>query len=209
MAASKKTAPKTKKKAAAEAPKAKKPVAKPSTKAAAAEPAPKAASRQSAPVVTSQQLLNVLTLKGLSGFVALLDAEQPSVPVLKKAKELLDFSVEQPESAFAGRTDILAALDAHVAGRGLNLVPSRGRQPPVAGDKRRYKIQQLADGSPFIRLAMTSMGLVKGADVIVDFGAGAVTVRPARPVEVDEVEEVEAEEDLEAEGEEEEVADDE
>lgn len=206
MAASKKTAPKTKKKAAVEQPKTKKPSTKPAAAAEAApKAAPKAASR-TAPVVTSQQLINVLTLQGLSGFVALLDSEQPSVPVLKKAKELLDFSVAQPESAFAGRQDILAALDAHVTSRGLNLIPSRGRQPPVAGDKRRYRIQQLSDGSPFIRLAMTSLGLPKGADVVVEFGASSVTVRPAHPVDAPDVD-VEAEEEVDESeaGEEEEV----
>lgn len=178
--------PAASKKATAAAPAAKQKAPAAKQKAAAAAPAEE---RGPAPV-TSQLLVNILTMDGAASFSAALDEHQPSVSVLKKTRELLEFAIARPGSSFADRTDLLEIIDTHVDGRGLNLVPSRGRQPPADGDRRRYKIQQLKGGSPFIRLATTSFGELgaKGEEVVVSFSRTGIAVVPRTSAAVDDAE---------------------
>ena len=158
------------------------------------EPAPKPAPT---PAVNSSQLISTLSLSGLEAFKAALAEYKPSLPVLKKLKELIDFAVAQPDSPWAGNQAPVKALDVHIESRGLSLVPNRGRLPPVEGDKRRYKIQQLSDGSPFLRLPVTSLHLAKGEEVVVDFAHGAIHVVPAKAApDADDVDLEDAEDDI-------------
>lgn len=144
--------------------------------APAPAPAPKTSTAPSTGV-TSVQLLTVLTTAGLDAFEAALDTEAPSLPVLKKLHGLIDNITEG--SPLAGvRTDALRSIDQHCIRRSLNIVPSRGRQPPVSGDRRRYRVQQLAEGGPFLRLSMASLGLRKGDAAHVDFEDGRIVVTP-------------------------------
>jgi hypothetical protein len=53
----------------------------------------------------------------------------------------------------------------------------RGRPAAKVGDSRAYKVQQVGDGDPFIRLPVALLGAVKGGSVTVTFGRDGITVK--------------------------------
>jgi hypothetical protein len=53
----------------------------------------------------------------------------------------------------------------------------RGRPAARIGDSRSYKVQQVGDGDPFIRLPVSLLSAVKGGTVTVTFGPDKITVR--------------------------------
>lgn len=53
---------------------------------------------------------------------------------------------------------------------------TRGRKPAAIGDSRTYLVQQVNDGSPFIRLPVDLLNAGKGATVTVHFADGKITV---------------------------------
>lgn len=52
----------------------------------------------------------------------------------------------------------------------------RGRPAVKVGDSRVYSVQQVNDGSCFIRLPVETLGALKGTDVKVSFANGKITV---------------------------------
>lgn len=78
----------------------------------------------------------------------------------------------------ASQTETRAALEAL---RGELLGDSepgeRGRPAAKIGESRSYKVQQVNDGDPFIRLPVSLLGAVKGGVVTVTFGRDGITVK--------------------------------
>jgi hypothetical protein len=136
--------------------------------------------KERAPHVSAQALLGVLTLKGVDALEEALNEYKPSLPVLRKLREFVDFAVAEKGSALHGNERIVAVLANHCSARGLGLVPGRGKAPPSAGEKRRYRVQHLEEGAPFLRLPMSSLGCQKGDEVVASFEDGRIVVTPAK-----------------------------
>lgn len=54
---------------------------------------------------------------------------------------------------------------------------ARGRPAAKVGDSRAYKVQQVNDADPFIRLPVSLLGLAKGSTATVTFEDGRIIVR--------------------------------
>ena len=54
---------------------------------------------------------------------------------------------------------------------------ARGRPAAKVGDSRAYKVQQVGEMDPFIRLPVSLLGLAKGQAATVTFENGRITVR--------------------------------
>ena len=54
----------------------------------------------------------------------------------------------------------------------------RGRASPRAGERRRYKAQQIRTGDPFLRLPLSSLEIYKGRVLDVHFEEDRIVVRP-------------------------------
>lgn len=82
----------------------------------------------------------------------------------------VDLLAAQPETAgeLAGIRSDLFGDDAPGA---------RGRPAAKVGDVRPYKVQQVNDADPFIRLPVSLLGLQKGQTASVTFEDGRITVR--------------------------------
>jgi hypothetical protein len=82
----------------------------------------------------------------------------------------VDLLASQPETAAA-----LSAMRSDLFGD--DAPGERGRPAAKLGDSRAYKVQQVGDGDPFIRLPVSLLGAVKGGSVTVTFGRDGITVR--------------------------------
>jgi hypothetical protein len=76
----------------------------------------------------------------------------------------------QPETAAA-----LSGMRADLFGD--DAPGERGRPAAKVGESRTYKVQQVNDGDPFIRLPVSLLGAVKGGSVTVTFGRDGITVK--------------------------------
>lgn len=87
-------------------------------------------------------------------------------------------------ATFDGAVELLAGQPAHREGLealrsqilGDSEPGERGRPAAKVGDSRTYKVQQVGDGDPFIRLPVALLGAVKGGTVTVTFGRDGITV---------------------------------
>lgn len=114
--------------------------------------------------VTGQQVAFMMLTDGLKA-VSKLHAESGiAKATFDNAVELLGSREEASKLA-----DLRDQL--HPAGSG-----ERGRPAVKIGDKRVYSVQQVNDGSCFIRLPVETLGALKGADVHVTFADGKITV---------------------------------
>ena len=82
----------------------------------------------------------------------------------------VDLLASQPETAAA-----LVGMRADLFGD--DAPGERGRPAAKLGDSRAYKVQQVGDGDPFIRLPVSLLGAVKGGSVTVTFARDGITVR--------------------------------
>ena len=88
-------------------------------------------------------------------------------------------------ATFEGALDLLASQPQHREGLealrsqllGDSEPGERGRPAAKVGESRSYKVQQVNDGDPFIRLPVSLLGAAKGGTVTVTFGNGSITVR--------------------------------
>lgn len=88
-------------------------------------------------------------------------------------------------ATFDGAVDLLASQPQHREGLealrsqllGDSEPGERGRPAAKVGDSRSYKVQQVGDGDPFIRLPVSLLGAAKGGTVTVTFGTGTITVK--------------------------------
>ena len=85
---------------------------------------------------------------------------------------------------FADAVNMLSAYPEHaraLAALADELAPEssgeRGRPAAKVGDTRTYKVQQVGDSDPFIRLPVSLLGLGKGGVVAVTFGDGVISVK--------------------------------
>jgi hypothetical protein len=53
----------------------------------------------------------------------------------------------------------------------------RGRPAAKIGESRSYKVQQVGESDPFIRLPVSLLGLAKGSVATVTFANGSITVK--------------------------------
>jgi hypothetical protein len=53
----------------------------------------------------------------------------------------------------------------------------RGRPAAKVGESRAYKVQQVGESDPFIRLPVSLLGLAKGSTATVTFDRGVITVK--------------------------------
>ena len=81
----------------------------------------------------------------------------------------VDLLASQPEVAAS-----LAAIRSDLLGDGEP--GARGRPPAKVGDSRAYKVQQVGEMDPFIRLPVSLLGLAKGSTATVTFEDGRITV---------------------------------
>lgn len=118
--------------------------------------------------ITSQQVAFLALTEGV-GAVETLHGKpgcEIAPATFAAAVELL---ATQPETASA-----LAALaDAlHPESSG-----ERGRPAAKVGESRGYKVQQVGDSDPFIRLPVSLLGLAKGGVAVVTFENGMIRVK--------------------------------
>jgi hypothetical protein len=87
-------------------------------------------------------------------------------------------------ATFAAAVDLLASVPekaAALAALADSLYPEssgeRGRPAAKVGESRGYKVQQVGDSDPFIRLPVSLLGLAKGGVATVTFDNGVIRVK--------------------------------
>jgi len=87
-------------------------------------------------------------------------------------------------ATFAAAVDLLASVPekaAALAALADSLCPEssgeRGRPAAKVGESRGYKVQQVGDSDPFIRLPVSLLGLEKGGVATVTFDNGVIRVK--------------------------------
>jgi hypothetical protein len=119
--------------------------------------------------VTSQQVAFLMLTEGADGVTRLNDR-----PGCEIAPATFDGAVELLASQPAQR-EALEALRSQILGD--DAPGERGRPAAKVGDSRAYKVQQVNDSDPFIRLPVSLLGLAKGQSATVTFEAGVIRVR--------------------------------
>lgn len=119
--------------------------------------------------VTSQSVAFLMLTEGTSAVLRLHNSPGSEIaPATFDAA--VDLLAAQPETAGA-----LAAIRADLYGD--DEPGARGRPAAKVGDTRPYKVQQVNDADPFIRLPVSLLGLAKGTTAQVTFEAGRIVVR--------------------------------
>lgn len=119
--------------------------------------------------VTSQQVAFLCLTEGVGKVVALHNA--PGSQIAPATFDgALDLLASQP-TAQAALLEIRAELF------GDDEPGARGRPAAKVGDSRAYKVQQVGEMDPFIRLPVSLLGLAKGSTATVTFENGRITVR--------------------------------
>ncbi|NBV77994.1 hypothetical protein EBR66_07550 [bacterium] len=118
--------------------------------------------------ITSQQVAFLALTEGV-GAVETLHGKPGCEIAPATFAAAVDLLATQPETAMA-----LAALadSLHPESSG-----ERGRPAAKVGDVRSYKVQQVGDSDPFIRLPVSLLGLTKGAVATVFFDNGVIRVK--------------------------------
>lgn len=102
-------------------------------------------------------------MDGVAGVEKLSKAEQASKSTIRRALTKLK----------EGSRDV-SDLERWVA---ENVGPiGRGRAAPMAGEKRSYKVQQISNSGPFLRLPLDSLGVKKREVIHVAFEDGRIVV---------------------------------
>ena len=119
--------------------------------------------------VTSQQVAFLMLTEGADGVTRLHDKPGCEIApaTFDGAIELLATQPQQREALEALRAQIL----------GDDAPGERGRPAAKVGDSRCYKVQQVNDSDPFIRLPVSLLGLVKGQSATVFFDNGVIRVK--------------------------------
>ena len=119
--------------------------------------------------VTSQQVAFLMLTEGADGVTRLNDKPGCEIApaTFDGAIELLATQPQQREALEALRAQIL----------GDDAPGERGRPAAKVGDSRCYKVQQVNDSDPFIRLPVSLLGLVKGQSATVFFDNGVIRVK--------------------------------
>lgn len=138
----------------------------PAKKAAPADAAPQ--SDEGMPnYITVKDIVLAYILRGEDGLDVLDLAHKPHL--LRKAVAFC--RAEENEAVAQG-------LVKYANERGIVLWSGRGRAgPPMEGQTRSYKAQQIGTTDPFIRLPVSALKVSKGQAVTVRFAAGVIEVR--------------------------------
>lgn len=119
--------------------------------------------------VTSQQVAFLALTEGADAVAAL-----HSKPGCEIAPATFDAAVD----LLAGQPQVREALEAlrsDLFGEGGS--GERGRPAAKVGESRGYKVQQVGDSDPFIRLPVSLLGLSKGGTATVTFDNGVIRVK--------------------------------
>lgn len=119
--------------------------------------------------ITSQQVAFLMLTEGAKA-VSALHAKPGHEIAAATFDGAVDLLASQPETRAA-----LEALRSELLGD--SEPGERGRPAAKVGESRSYKVQQVGDGDPFIRLPVSLLGAVKGGTVTVSFGTGTITVK--------------------------------
>lgn len=119
--------------------------------------------------VTSQQVAFLMLTEGANG-VRNLHAK----PGHEIAAATFDGALDLLSSQTEARSSLLSLRDELI---GDSEPGERGRPAAKVGESRSYKVQQVNDGDPFIRLPVSLLGAVKGGSVTVTFGRDGITVK--------------------------------
>lgn len=119
--------------------------------------------------VTSRNLVSFKDVQiaylteGIAGVEKLVERGEVSRPTIRRALKKLQEAGRSP-----------AELERWVAERVGPI--GRGRSAPAAGEVRSYKVQQIKNTGPFLRLPVDSLNLEKGGVVRVQFEDGRIVV---------------------------------
>ena len=119
--------------------------------------------------VTSQHVAFLALTEGADAVSAL-----HSRPGCEIAPATFDAAVD----LLAGQPQVREALEAlrsDLFGEGGS--GERGRPAAKLGDSRGYKVQQVGESDPFIRLPVSLLGLAKGGTATVTFDKGVIRVK--------------------------------
>ena len=119
--------------------------------------------------VTSQQVAFLMLTEGADGVTRLND--KPGCEIAPATFDgAIDLLASQPQ-----QREALEALRAQILGD--DAPGERGRPAAKVGDSRSYKVQQVNDSDPFIRLPVSLLGLAKGQSATVFFDNGVIRVK--------------------------------
>ena len=118
--------------------------------------------------VTAQSVAFLALTEGVSAVTRLHNSpgSEIAAATFDSAVDLLASQPEVAASLAAIRSDLL----------GDDEPGARGRPAAKVGDSRAYKVQQVNDTDPFIRLPVSLLGLAKGSTATVTFEDGRITV---------------------------------
>ncbi len=119
--------------------------------------------------VTSQQVAFLALTEGADAVASL-----HSRPGCEIAPATFDAAVDLLAGQPAVR-EALEALRSDLFGEGGT--GERGRPAAKIGESRGYKVQQVGDSDPFIRLPVSLLGLAKGGTATVTFDNGVIRVK--------------------------------
>lgn len=119
--------------------------------------------------VTSQQVAFLMLTEGAAGVQKL-----HNTPGHEIAPATFDGAVDLLSSQIEART-ALESLRGELLGD--SEPGERGRPAAKVGESRAYKVQQVGEQDPFIRLPVSLLGLAKGSVATVTFGNGTITVK--------------------------------
>ena len=101
--------------------------------------------------------------EGIAGVESLVNRGEVSKPTIRRALKKLQEAGRSP-----------AELERWVAERVGPI--GRGRSAPTPGETRSYKVQQIKNTGPFLRLPLDSLEIEKGGVVRVQFEDGRIVV---------------------------------
>ena len=118
--------------------------------------------------VTAQSVAFLALTEGVAAVTRLHNSpgSEIAAAMFDSAVDLLASQPEVAASLAAIRSDLL----------GDDEPGARGRPAAKVGDSRAYKVQQVGEMDPFIRLPVSLLGLAKGSTATVTFEDGRITV---------------------------------
>ena len=118
--------------------------------------------------VTAQSVAFLALTEGVDAVTRLHNSpgSEIAAATFDSAVDLLASQPEVAASLAAIRSDLLGADEPG----------ARGRPAAKVGDSRAYKVQQVGEMDPFIRLPVSLLGLAKGSTATVTFEDGRITV---------------------------------
>ena len=118
--------------------------------------------------ITSQQVAFLALTEGVNAVESLHN---------KPGCEIASATFAAAVDLLAGQPETAAALAALADSLAPETSGERGRPAAKVGESRAYKVQQVGDSDPFIRLPVSLLGLAKGGVATVTFDNGMIRVK--------------------------------